>query len=87
MRTTAEKMSGSEPVPSPPTVKGIVSMSFQDLTRDACQVTQTLISSVPLPSQVKRRASNWVELVPISGSIAMPREKWPMTVPSFGATL
>ena len=62
-------------------------MSFQVFTGEACQVAQTLTSSVPLPSQVNLRASNWVALVPISGSIARPREKWPMTVPSLGATL
>ena len=62
-------------------------MSFQVFTRDVCQVAQMLTSSVPLPSQKNLRASNWVALVPISGSIARPREKWAIAVPSFGATL
>jgi hypothetical protein len=75
LRITAEKISGSDPEPSPPTVNGIVSMSFQVFTVDVCQVVQMLTSSVPLPSQANRRASNWVALVPISGSIAIPREK------------
>ena len=61
---------------------------FNDGTSVASAVVvQMLTSSVPLPSQVNLRASNWVELVPISGSMAMPREKCPMTVPSYGATL
>ena len=58
----------------------------QFFTRDWCQVTQTLSSSVPLPSQVNFVASNCVALVPISGSMARPRAKVPSTVPSFGAT-
>jgi hypothetical protein len=85
--STAEKMSGSEPEPSPATVKGVARASCQVFTADAYQVTKMLISSVPLPSQVNLRASNWVALVPISGSIARPREKWPIVVPSLGATL
>ncbi len=50
-------------------------------------MTQTLASSEMLPSQEKVEASNWVLLLPISGSIGRPRAKVPITVPSFGATL
>ena len=87
MRTTVAKMSGSEPEPSPPTVNGIFSASAQVFTADSCQVTQVETSLVPLPSQVNFCASNDVWLVPISGSIAMPRENMPITLPSLGAAL
>ena len=80
-------MSGSEPEPSPPTVKGLVMMSFQVFTGAVCQMTKTLVSLVPLPSQVSLVESNATLAPPISGSIAMPRLKMPMVEPSFGATL
>ena len=80
-------MSGSDAEPSPPTVKAVVSASVQLFTGASRQVTQVLTSSVPLPSQLNLRESNCVLLAPISGSIAMPREKVPMTEPSLGAAL
>src|SRR6266566_2420089 len=76
------KMSGSEPEPSPATVKGIASRSSQVFTLDMSDVAQTLTSLVTLPIQVNLRESYWVLLEPISGSIAMPREHTPMNVVS-----
>ena len=61
--------------------------SFQVFTGEVCQVTKTLVSLVPLPSQVSLVESNATLAPPISGSIAMPRLKMPIVVPSFGATL
>ena len=84
---TAEKMSGSEPEPSPPTVKSMRSMSAQVFTGESRHVAQMLTSLVPLPSQPNLAASNWVLLAPISGSMAMPRPNVPMTVPSLAAAL
>ena len=81
------KMSGSEPEPSPATVKGMARRSSQVFTLDMRDVAQTLISLVTLPIQANLRESYWVLLVPISGSIAMPRENTPMAVPSLGAAL
>jgi hypothetical protein len=80
-------MSGSEPEPSPPTVNDFVTMSSQVFTGEVCQATNTLVSLVPLPSQVNFVASNCTLVPPIKGSIAMPRLKVPMVRPSFGATL
>ena len=51
-------MSGSEPEPLPPTVKGLMTMSFQVFTGEVCQVTNTLASLVPLPNQVNFVESN-----------------------------
>ncbi len=75
-------MSGSELGPWPPRVTGLVSMSFQVLTVDVCQVTQVLMSSVTLPSQANLVPSN---VAPLSSSGLMPvvREK----VPNDGAVL
>ena len=80
-------MSGSEPEPSPPTVNGLLTMSSQVFTGEACQVTNTLVSLVPLPSQVNFVESNCTLAPPISGSIAMPRLNVPRVAPSFGATV
>ena len=82
-----EKMSGSEPEPSPATVNGIARPSAQVFTFAACHVAQTLTSLVPLPIQANLRASKLVLLAPISGYIAMPRANTPSIVPSFGAAL
>jgi len=49
--------------------------------------TQTDVSLLTLPIQVKRRESNLAASVPSSGSIDMPRPTIPMVVPSLGATL
>ena len=62
-------------------------MSSQVFTGAVCQMTNTLASLVPLPSQMNFVASNCAWLPPISGSIAMPRLNMPMVEPSFGATL
>jgi hypothetical protein len=62
-------------------------MSFHVLTGEVCQIANTLCSLVVLISQVNFVASNCVALLPISGSIAMPRPNVPMVVPSLGATL
>jgi hypothetical protein len=82
-----EKMSGSEPEPSPATVNGVARASLQVFTFDACQVAQTLTSLVPLPIQANLRASKLAPPAPISGSIAMPRANTPSVAPSFGAAL
>ena len=87
LRIMVANMSGSEPEPSPPTVKSVFSMSSQVFTFEVCQVAHRLTWSLTLPSQVKRRASYCVALPPISGSIAMPRPIMPIAVPSLGATL
>ena len=62
-------------------------MSAQVFTGAVCQSTNTLASSVPLPSQWNFIASNCVALLPISGSMARPRLNMPIVAPSFGATL
>src|SRR3982074_1938810 len=80
-------MSGSDAEPSPPTVKAVVSASVQAFPGPSRQVTQVLTPSVPLPSQLNLRESNCVLLAPISGSIAIPREKVPMTEPPLGRAL
>ncbi len=61
--------------------------SSQLVTPDVCQATQTLTSSLALPTQVNFGASYCAVLLPSSGSNAMPRLVAPIAVPSFGATL
>ena len=46
-----------------------------------------LTSSLVLPIQLNRVASNCAALLPSSGSKAMPRLKVPNTSPSLGAAL
>ena len=79
-------MSSSEPGPCPPTVNGIDSMSFQLLTLEVRQDTQTDVSLLTLPIQVKRRESNVRAYAPISGSMETLRPTMPKVVPSLGAT-
>ena len=62
--------------------------SFQVFTGEVCQVDEDagLVGAAAEPGEFRR-----IELrtlaPPISGSIAMPRLKMPIVVPSFGATL
>jgi len=58
-----------------------------DLTSEVCQAVQRLVSLLRLPSHENWRASNCVPTPESNGSIAIPRPKVPMTLPSFGATL
>ena len=60
-------------------------MSAQVLTGEVCQVAQTLVSLVMLPTQLSLVASNLASF--ISGSVTMPRLTVPSTVPSLGARL
>ena len=77
-------MSGSEPAPSPPNFDGLVRKSSQFFIGDVFQVTQVVLSSVTLPSQVNLRLSN--SALSTSGEMPMLREKVPNTEPSFAAT-
>src|SRR3954454_20020586 len=64
----AAKISGSEPEPSAPTVNGLFSKSAQFFTCEVCQIAQTLLSLVALPSQENLRESYCAAPPPISGS-------------------
>ena len=77
-------MSGSAPAPSPPNFDGLVRKSSQFFIGDVFQVTQIVLSSVTLPSQVNLRLSN--SALSTSGEMPMLREKVPNTEPSFAAT-
>ena len=58
-----------------------------DLSGHTSGARTAILARRPAPIQVNLRESYWVLLEPISGSIAMPREKMPMVVPSLGAAL
>ena len=68
----------------PPSVTGFSRKSFQVFTGDVCQVTQTLTSSVMLPSQANFVPSYGCARLN-SGSIGHVRPNVPNALPSFGA--
>ncbi len=80
-------MSVSEPEPVPPTVKPLLRcMSSQLWMPESVLNAQMLTSLVMLPIQVSLVGSKWTVPGLSSGSIARPRPKVAMTVPSRGAT-